>query len=70
MKERNLKDEFERLNIVSFDCAGFATKEDVFTAVDAVDSYIKTHSDDQTVKRIEQIIAEKKAARYKGSVAE
>lgn len=70
MKERNLKNEFERLNIVSFDCAGFATKEDVFTAIDAVDSYMKTHSDEQTVKRIDEIIAAKKAARYKGSTAE
>ena len=64
MKERNLKDEFERLNIVSFDCAGFATREDVFTAIDAVDGYIKTHSDEQTIKQIEQIKAAKKAARY------
>ena len=70
MNVRNLEDEFNRLNIVSFDCAGLATKEDVFTALDAIDNHIRKHSDEQTTKRIDHINAEKKAARYKGSTAE
>ena len=70
MNGRNLQKELNRLNIISFDCSGVATKEDVFTAIDAIDAHIRLHSDDEIHSKIEQLKKEKAARRFKAGSAE
>lgn len=70
MSERNLKTELERLNIVSFDCSGVATKDDVFKALDAIELHMNAHSDKEALDRIQHLVQEKKARRFKGCATE
>lgn len=70
MEKRDLQSELQRLNIITFESSGIATKEDVFTALDAIDSHIKKHSDTEIHARIEQLKKEKAARRFKVGGAE
>lgn len=70
MTEQNLKEEFDKLNIVSFDCNGIATKSDVMTALSAVKTHLSAHSDESTLETIDRIKAERQARRFKGVQAE
>lgn len=66
MDKRDLKAEFERLNIISFDCSGIATEEDVFTAIDAIDAHVKEHTDAEIHSAIDELKRERAARRFKG----
>ena len=65
MSNHNLKTELERLNIVSFECDESARKEGVFRALNAVELHMKSHPDKEAHDRIQQLVKEKKARRFK-----
>lgn len=70
MSERDLKKELQDMGIISFDCDGVATKEDVFTALDSIKAHISKNSDEAALSHIEQLVAAKKDRMYKGNSAE
>lgn len=57
---RDLKKELKGLGIISFDSSGIATRNDVFTALDAIKNDIKHHSNDSDKIRIQALIQERK----------
>lgn len=65
MSNHNLKTELERLNIVSLECDESARKVDVCKALNAVELDMKSRPDKEALNRIQQLVKEKKARRFK-----
>jgi len=70
MEGKDLQSELNRLNIISFDCSGIATKADVLTAVSAIDNHLAKHSDQEIHNRIEELKKQKSARRFKAGSSE
>lgn len=64
---RDLKKELDQLNIISFDSNGLATKETVFYALDAIKEHISQNSDEEAIKHIECLKADKAKHRFPGN---
>ncbi|MBD5414002.1 MAG: hypothetical protein HDR52_06250 [Treponema sp.] len=52
VNNRDLKVELQKLNIVSFDCNGIATKSDILKALDAVKRSIEKTPDEEKLRHI------------------
>ena len=70
MAERDLKEEFKQLDIISFDCVGVATKEDVLLSLDKIKQHMDKNTDEMLLKKIDNLLEQKKARRYQGVIPE
>ena len=52
MAERDLRKELKQLDIISFDCTGVATKEDVFLSLDTIKEHMSKNTDETLLKKI------------------
>ncbi|MBC6720302.1 hypothetical protein [Treponema sp. Marseille-Q4130] len=65
MKDVNIEERFKQLNIISFDSAGMAVKDDVITALNAVEAYGNDNTDEDMYKHIKELQQEKRDRRFK-----
>lgn len=70
MAERDLRKELEELNIISFDCTGVATKEDIFLSLDKIKEHMSNNTDEILLEKIGNLLEKKKARRYQGVIPE
>lgn len=70
MAERDLRKELKQLDIISFDCTGVATKEDVFLSLDTIKEHMSKNTDETLLKKIDDLLEKKKARRYQGVTPE
>jgi hypothetical protein len=70
MTERDLRQELEELNIISFDCTGVATKEDIFLSLDKIKEHMSNNTDEILLEKIGNLLEKKKARRYQGVIPE
>ena len=66
MAERDLRQELDQLDIISFDCTGVATKEDIFLSLDKIKEHMNNTTDEILLKKIDSLLEQKKKRRYKG----
>ena len=59
--DKEIKDKFEKLDVVYFDVAGETDKKDIMTALNAVENFTKNHSDEKLLERIKEIQKSKKS---------
>ena len=67
MAEPDLRQELDQLDIISFDCTGVATKEDIFLSLDTIKEHMSKNTDETLLKKIDSLLEKKKARRYQGA---
>lgn len=66
MAEPDLRQELDQLDIISFDCTGVATKEDIFLSLDKIKEHMNNTTDEILLKKIDSLLEQKKKRRYNG----
>lgn len=70
MAKRDLRKELKQLDIISFDCTGVATKEDIFLSLDKIKEHMSNNTDEILLEKIGNLLEKKKARRYQGVIPE
>lgn len=65
VKPLDITKRFEELGIIAFDGAGMAVKEDVITALDAIEADSIKNTDEARYRRIKELQKEKKERRLR-----
>lgn len=64
--ERNLEQELKDLNILSVECCGIGTKDDVLACIDAIKDHISANPDSEKAAYIQEAV-KKREARLKAA---
>lgn len=65
--DKKIKNKFEKLNIVYSDVTNETDKKDIMTALNAVEEFTKSHSDEKLLEHIKEIQKSKKSRALKTS---
>lgn len=61
LTDKEIKNKFEKLNIIYFDIAGEINKKDIMTALNQVEEFTKNHPDEKLLEHIKEIQKSKKS---------
>ena len=59
--DKEIKDKFEKLNIIYSDMTDETDKKDIMTALNKVEEFTKNHSDEKLLEHIKEIQKSKKS---------